>query len=149
VPTQWTVEQVLQRLEEAYRTLRKLPMATRPRTHGNSMPAYGYEYSDLVQESQTNELKRGMRLRLRPRLTATADEIERMEEALAWPMQYLADKPEVAQAVGLGALWRVSGVALEERCRAYGWSRRTFLRRKVHGLKLIIIELIRRNVLVT
>lgn len=90
-----------------------------------------------------------LKKRLVVRTLPTPAAIARMEQALAWPMQYLADKLEVAQAVGLGAPWRASGVALEERCRAYGWSRRTFTRHKVHGLKLITVELIRRKVPVT
>jgi len=40
VPESWSLVHVMERLEEAFRTLARLPMATRPRGYINSMPTY-------------------------------------------------------------------------------------------------------------
>ena len=38
LPERWTLLHVMERLEEAFRTLARLPIATRPRGYVNSMP---------------------------------------------------------------------------------------------------------------
>lgn len=146
LPDVWTVERVLDRLEEAFVTLGRIPAPIWPRGHANGWPEYVHDFSDLVHQHQTDELERTMRARLRPRFAASAAEIARMEEAIRWPAMFLRDKPEVAQAVGLAALWAARRLDVRRQCKRRGMSRRTFYRRKIFGLKLITIELIRRRV---
>lgn len=151
LPAQWNLVHVMDRLAEAFEVLGRLPMTTRPRAHANSMPTYSYEASDLVAQVETFELERLTAQRNRVRFRPSPAEIARSEQALSW-LALIADDAagsmrELRQAVGLGALWEAMDVKdVKERCRARGFSSRTFQRRKLQGLKLITVELIRRRV---
>src|SRR5271154_4999691 len=46
VPDRWALLHVMESVEEAFRTLARLPMATRPRGYVNSMPIYLYDRGD-------------------------------------------------------------------------------------------------------
>jgi len=146
LPASWTVVHVMDRMDEAFEVLRLIPMATRPRGFANSMPTYAYERSDLIAQVETGELERMMRLQNRVRLSPSAAEISRMGAALAWPMLYLKDFPEVSRAVLLSSLWAATGQDAGRRLRALKINRRAFNRRKVHGLGLIAMALIRDKV---
>lgn len=63
LPARWTAVHVHDRLEEAYATLVRLPMNTRPKAHGNGMPSYVHEFADLVAQGETGELERLARTR--------------------------------------------------------------------------------------
>jgi hypothetical protein len=138
----------MDRLEEAFEVLSWIPMATRPRGHATAWPAYAYERSDLIAQVETGELDRMMRLQNRVRLTPGADQIARMEESLRWCMQYLGDAPEVARAVQLGALWAAMRLDYKRRCKALKINRRAFVRRRMHGLKVIALALVKHQVAV-
>jgi hypothetical protein len=146
LPETWNVVHVLDRLEEAFEVLAMLPMNTRPRGYANSMPVYTYERSDLIAQVETGELDRMMRTQNRVRLGASADQIARTEEALRWCMIYLPDSPEVARAVQLSALWAAMRVDANRRCKALKINRKAFYRRKMHGLNMLTIELMRHKV---
>ena len=47
VPERWTLPHVMDRLEEAFRVLSRLPLPTRPKGYINSMPRYLYDQGDL------------------------------------------------------------------------------------------------------
>lgn len=150
LPAQWNIVHVMDRLEEAFEVLSRLPMTTRPRAHANSMPRYAYEQSDLVAQVETFELEKLTAARNRVRFRPSPAEIARSEQALSW-LALISDdaagsRRELRQAVGLGALWAVMKTDIKERCRARKISTRTFQRRKVQGLTLITVELIRRRV---
>ena len=53
---------------------------------------------------------------------------------------------ELARAVCLAAVWANSRADLKKRCKAIGITTRAFQRRKVHGLTLIAMALIRDRV---
>jgi hypothetical protein len=146
LPDSWSVVHVLDRLEEAYEVLGRTPMTTRPRGYVSPMPKYAYEHSDLVAQVETGELDRLMRSANRVRLGATSAEIERMEQALRWCAIYLADKREVAEAVGLYAKWAAQNANISHRCRELGISKRTLYRRNMHGVHLIALGLTRDRV---
>lgn len=150
VPDKWTPVHVLDRLEEAYETLGRLPMNTRPKGYKSLMPAYAYDHGDLVGQAETGELERLARTRNNYRLRgATAAEVARMEEALGWAAAYLADMPEVARAVQLGALWAALRVDAGKALRKRGINARTFNRRKIHGMNVIAAALAQAKVPVT
>ena len=65
IPAQWSFIYVMERMEQAFRTLGRLPMATRPRGYINSMPLYLYDRGDLNSQLETYELERMARLRNR------------------------------------------------------------------------------------
>ena len=62
-PERWSVIAVMERMEEAFRTLARLPVATRPRGYVNSMPFYVYDRGDLNAQIETHELERMTHLR--------------------------------------------------------------------------------------
>jgi hypothetical protein len=55
----------MERLEEAFRILARLPMPTRPKGYINSMPIYLYDRGDLNSQLETYELERMARIRNR------------------------------------------------------------------------------------
>lgn len=148
VPEHWTFVHVMERLEEAFRTLRRLPVSTRPRGYINSMPFYLYDRGDLNAQLETYELERLARMRNRVRIPPSPAEIGRMEEALRWPALFLSG-PEfhhVARAVNLGCLWDAVDADVAKGLRRIKLTRRTFNARKLQGLRIIARELIRRRV---
>jgi hypothetical protein len=150
VPERWSFIHVMERMEEAFRTLRRLPVATRPRGYVNSMPFYRYDRGDLNAQVETQELERMAQMRNRVRIPPSPSEIARMEQALHWPAAYLsgAEFHHVARAVNLGSLWAACDVEVEPALERLKISRRVFNARKLQGLRIITRELIRRRVTV-
>ncbi len=148
VPERWSLIHVMERMEEAFRILARLPMATRPRGYVNSMPTYLYDRADLNAQLETHELERMAQLRNRVRIPPSPAEIARMEEALRWPSLYLsgAEFHHVARAVNLGSLWAAFDVDVDKRLKPLKTTRRTFNARKLQGLQIITLELVRRRV---
>src|SRR5579862_6088536 len=147
VPERWSLLHVMERMEEAFRTLGRLPMATRPRGYINSMPLYPYERGDLNSQLETRELERMARLRNRVRIPPTPAEVARMEESLRWPAEFLsgAEFHHVARAVNLGPLWAARDTDIDHGLRRIKVTRRAFNARKIQGLRIITSELIQRR----
>jgi len=148
LPDRWSFIHVMGRMEEAFRTLRRLPLPTRPRGYVNSMPIHLYDRADLNSQLETHELERMARLRNRVRIPPTPAEIDRMEEALHWPIRFLSglEYQHVARAVNLAALWAAVDADVDRGLRRIKLTRRTFNARKLQGLRIIADELIRRRV---
>jgi hypothetical protein len=148
VPDRWSFVHVMERLEDGFRVLVRLPIATRPRGYVNSMPVPIADRADLHAQLETYELDRLAQLNNRVRIPPTPTEIGRMEEALHWPAAYLAG-PEfhhVARAVNLGGLWAAFDADVDERLKRLKITRRTFNARRLQGLRIITGELIRGRV---
>src|SRR5262249_14207263 len=107
VPERWSLVHVMERMEEAFRILARLPLPSGPRGYINSMPIYLYDRGDLNAQMETHELERMAQLRNRVRIPPSPAEIARMEEALRWPTLFLsgAEFHHLARAVNLGSLW--------------------------------------------
>jgi hypothetical protein len=150
VPDRWSLVHVMDRLEEGFRILARLPIATRPRGYVNSMPFPIYDRADLNAQLETYELERMAQLRNRVRIPPTPAEIGRMEEALHWPTAYLsgAEFHHVARAVNLGSLWAAFDADVDARVKRLKITRRALNARKLQGLRIITRELIRRRVAV-
>lgn len=148
VPDSWSFLHVMERMEEAFRVLGRLPMATRPRGYVNSMPIYTYDRGDLNSQLETSELERMAKLRNRVRIPPTPAEIGRMEEALHWPAEFLSgpEYDRLARAVNLGCLWAAVDADVDRGLRRIKVTRRTFNARKLQGLRIIARELVRRRV---
>jgi hypothetical protein len=148
VPDHWSLLAVMERLEEAFRILARLPIATRPRGYVNSMPYYVYDRGDLNAQLETHELERMAQLRNRVRIPPTPADIARMEEALHWPAAFLsgAEFHHVARAVNLGSLWAAFDSDIDAGLKRIKLTRRTFNARKLQGLRIILRELVRRRV---
>jgi hypothetical protein len=148
VPDRWSFVHVMERHEEGFRILARLPIATRPRGYVNSMPLPVHDRADFHAQLETYELDRLAQLHNRIRIPPTPAEIGRMEEALSWPAAYLAG-PEfhhVARAVNLGGLWAAYDADIDERLRRLKITRRAFNARRLQGLRIITRELIRGRV---
>jgi len=148
VPEHWSFIHVMERMEEAFRTLGRLPMATRPRGYVNSMPIYLYDQGDLNSQLETYELERLARLRNRVRIPPSPAEIARMEESLHWPSAFLsgAEFHHLARAVNLASLWAAVDADVARGLRRIKLTRRAFNARKLQGLRIIARELVRRRV---
>jgi len=148
VPDRWSFIFVMERMEEAFRILARLPMPSRPRGYLNSMPVYLYDRGDLNSQLETYELERLAKLRNRVRIPPSPAEIARMEEALRWPSLFLAgqDYEPVARAINLGALWAAFDRDIDKALKPLKITRRTFNARRLQGLRIIERELIRRRV---
>jgi hypothetical protein len=148
VPERWSFIYVMERLEEGFRILGRLPMPTRPRGYINSMPFYLYDRADLNSQLEACELERMARLRNRVRIPPLPAEVARMEESLRWPIAYLAGAEfhHIARAVNLGALWAAVDAYIDRGLRRIKLTRRVFNARKLQGLRIISRELIRQRV---
>ncbi len=147
-PERWSVIYVMERMEGAFRTLSRLPMARGPRGYVNSMPFYLYDRSDLNAQLETYELERMAQLRNRVRIAPTPADIERMEEALHWPTAYLSGSEfhHLARAVNLASLWDAIDADIDRGLRRIKVTRRTFNARRLQGLRIITRELMRGGV---
>lgn len=123
VPERWTIVHVLDRLEEGYQVLAGMPMATRPKQYGNTMPAPHQQklsIYDQIEMLGTGELEQLHEDRNRVRLAPTSAQVTRMEQALRWPFEHLRDQPELAKAIQLRAMWSAMGVDIRKRCERRG-----------------------------
>jgi hypothetical protein len=91
-PRTWTADHVGERLTEAFRALRRLPMSVRPKGYDALWPAYVHEAGEGPRNVATADVRRA-------RFGSTADDLSRMHEALSWPMEYLGHDTELARAV--------------------------------------------------
>jgi hypothetical protein len=150
VPDRWSFLHVMERMEEGFRVLSRLPMPTRPRGYINSMPTYLYDRGDLNAQLETEELERMARMRNYVRIRPSPAEIAKMEEALHWPSAYLSgcEFHHLARAVNLGALWAAFDVDIDKAVKRIKVTRRTFNARKLQGFRIIAQELARHRVLV-
>lgn len=101
VPERWTPEHVADRMVEAFRTLRRLPMRLAPKEFGTIWPEHRTEQADAFGQTISGAIQD----RNRAIRGTGAFEVDRMAEALAWPMEYLRDQPALARAVNEWALW--------------------------------------------
>ncbi len=144
VPVRWSLVHVLDRLEEAFEVLTTQPRPRGPKMYGNAMPQYDYEQFDLNAQLETAELERTLAARNRVRLQATPAQITRMDQALRWPFEYLADQPLLGKAVTLGAHWGVMKLDdIESLALERGWTgKRQFFQDKMAGLRIITARLV-------
>jgi hypothetical protein len=152
VPDRWTQIHVLDRLEEAYTVLAGMPMVTRPKQYGNAMPTpFQQKLSilDQIEMMGTGELEQLHEDRNRVRLAATSAQVSRMDQALGWPFEYLRDRPELAKAISLRAMWAVMRADIRKQCQRRGLHHETFNWQWQEGLSIITATLVATKVPVT
>lgn len=112
LPDSWNQIHVLDRFEEAFEVLLSLPMTTRPKAYGNAMPTIAPEARlslfEQVKMLETGQLEELHAERNRARISPTAGQITRMDQALAWPAEHLLDQPEMARALLRRCFWTVT-----------------------------------------
>jgi hypothetical protein len=102
-PATWSGHYVGLCLCEAMRTLRLIPMSG-VRGYGSLWPQYAYEWEDLLAQQEQGELERTQQSQNRSYLQPSWREISRMEIAIHWPAQFLANNAELVVAVNAVAL---------------------------------------------
>lgn len=100
LPAKWTPDHVAYRLIEAHDVLRRSPARIYPGGYGAFWPTYLHEAGELATQAGAGTLAIG---RNRAAVGASADEVDRMNEALAWPMQFLSADPVRCADVNLWA----------------------------------------------
>lgn len=111
----WAVVAVMDRLEEAFGVLARLPMPRGPRQFGNGMPTPRQEHLNLIDQvllMYMGELDKLHAERNKVRLPPGPDELARMEIAISWPGRYLADTPEVSKVVQIAARFPNGGAVV-------------------------------------
>lgn len=114
VPLDWNAGHVAYRMINAFQVLRSLPGRVGPQMYGSSWPVMLQEFEDLVDEQAMANARLEF-MKSRPRWSA--DEIERADEALAWPVRYLADYPMRADALGVWAMGKAAGLSVSRLLR--------------------------------
>ncbi|WP_024516961.1 hypothetical protein [Bradyrhizobium sp. Tv2a-2] len=107
----WHHEMVGVRLIEAASTIRRMPMRVWPKEYGTIWPTYNPMTpselhalkNEIMQVGGEAALREWEREQNRVVIQPSSVEIERATEALAWPMRYLLNDRETAQAVGFWA----------------------------------------------
>jgi hypothetical protein len=139
----------LDRLEEAYEVLAGMPMVTRPKQYGNAMPMPSQQklsIYDQIEMLGTGELEQMHEDRNRVRLAATSAQVTRMEQALRWPFEYLGDRPQLARAISLRAMWAAMRADIRKQCERRGMNHELFNQNWQQGLKIITAALVARKV---
>ena len=96
VPPQWTGPHVALRLVDAWRVLSRMPWRSPyPRSFGRWWPPYRVEWHDLLAMLGAGELEAMQREANRTRVLPSAKDISQMEQAIAWPMDYLGEARHV------------------------------------------------------
>jgi hypothetical protein len=72
--------------------------------------------------------------------------VTRAEEAERWPFEYLSDRPDLARALNLRALWSVMKVDIRKRCLARGLDHAEFNAQWQAALSVIATSLIANRV---
>lgn len=103
VPTRWDAGHVAHRMVKAFEVLQTMPGRIGPKFGSGSWPVILREFSDYLEESVRMQ-RAGEVNMIRHRYTA--NEVTLADEALCWPLLYLADYPRRADALLLWAMAR-------------------------------------------
>jgi len=138
----------LDRLEDAFRTLSSQPGGGKARSSSvwPVMEQQKLSFKDLIEMSATGELEQREADRNRVRLAPTSLQVTQMEQALAWPFEYLRDQPELAKAIQLRALWSSMGADIRKRCERRGIDHDAFNANWQRALAIITGALVARKV---
>jgi hypothetical protein len=107
IPPHWDGVHVGKRLIEGLRTLSQLTIGGRCSGFISAWPSYQYEWTDGLAQASADQVQQQQDAHARnwTRIVPSAEEIAHMEQAIAWPMRYLRDVPQllrVVQAVAHG-----------------------------------------------
>jgi hypothetical protein len=148
VPEGWTQIHVLDRMEEAYGVLASQPGGGKARSSSvwPAMAAQQLSILDQIELMETGELEQRQQDQNRVRLAPTSLQISLMEQALAWPFQFLHDRPELAKAIQLRTMWAAMGADIRKRGERAGLHHDIFNSNWQQALAIITGALIARKV---
>jgi hypothetical protein len=114
IPTQWDGAHCGVRLIQAFKTLWRVPTANGPRFHSGVWPASPMAWIDIVDVERSwrlnpdgDDLHEAVADFSRKRPKPSAEDISRMEAAIAWPARYLASRPHMMTVVQRVAMLRL------------------------------------------
>lgn len=151
IPDHWTQIHVLDRLEDGYRVLASQP-GMKGRGSSTVWPAVAEEALSLLDKVlliEAGELEARDEENNRVRFVPTSLDIALSDQALAWPFRYLRDRPGLARAIQLRAMWASMGVDIKKRCRHRKLDHDQFNLDWQHALALITGALIADRVAVS
>lgn len=136
------------RLIEALRTLSRLPAPQGPQQFGSAWPAYFHGWEDQLaqQEMESDQRELIERAKNRIKVLPSSIEIMRMESAIAWPMRYVGELPQLLRAVQIVALGRSRHRDLEWAARRLRFGSALVRRWNREGLDMIARGLLRDRV---
>jgi hypothetical protein len=148
IPERWSIIHVLDRLEEGFHIMSMMPAATKPKSYGSAWPQTVQEKIPLIvlAEIGGDEMETRQEEQNRVRLAPSSTQVTRMEQALRWPFEYLSDRPELAKAISLKAMWSAMRTDIRKKCQRRGLDHDEFNRRWQEGLRIITAALIVRKV---
>jgi hypothetical protein len=115
IPPTWIGAHVGLRLTEAFKALSKMPEQRGPGSRSGFWPAHPMEWIDInaKQHEWLNDPDQAREAALqwsRTRNRCSAEEVGRMEAAIAWPARYLHHRPLVMRVVQSVARFRSIGL---------------------------------------
>jgi hypothetical protein len=116
IPPCWIGPHVGVRLVEAFKSLSRMPMPGRISTKSGLWPQYRHDWEDWLAQvtADKDAQEQDARAQNRARVQPTAEDITRMERAIAWPARYLGQRPIIARTVQRVAVYRaVRGYELD------------------------------------
>jgi len=130
-----TTTDVMDRLIEAYVTLRRMPAGRLgPTSYGNAWPEMREEWSDLVSRLKSpDSTQKGRSSSPLP----PPNQVSRMEEALEWPMKFLPDRPNDRMFIINYAAARSAKMPVKSIAHVLGITRQHLLR--VRKRKLTVL----------
>jgi hypothetical protein len=125
-----------------------MPWVRGPQEFGNSWPAWLVEWEDQLAQLEQEQAERDLahRQQNRARILPSSVEIARMEKAIAWPMVYLLEIPDLLRAVQVAAVTRARHRDLERAARKMRLAERLLRQRNRDGLDVIALGLHRDRV---
>lgn len=113
----WTPDIVRGRLDEAIKLVHRTTGRFGPRQYGTAMPATLTDWADWLAQIETGELGKGNN---RSRVPATAAQVSRAEEAIAWPMTYLRPWPGPLRVLNMHLVSKAYRLPFSRVCKGAG-----------------------------
>lgn len=141
----WTIDDVKGRLVEAAKTHQRTAGRVAPKGYGSTMPAYSYDWGDLLNQAEAESLYVGGN---QIRIGASSEQMTRCDEAMLWPIRYLGQPKYAPIRLALMAFLgcRARRESYNNFIRRKRWARATAFRARDRALGIIAVGLIRDGV---
>lgn len=133
----WTVEMVQQRLVEAAVVAERTIRRPAPSQRASSWPEWLYDIDDLMGQDAADK---------HPTAYIPRFQIDRAEQAMYWPSQYLREEPGAGRVLRAFIRAKAFKVPFSKVVRSRGWSRATAYRSRDRALSIIAMCLMRDGV---
>lgn len=139
----WDPRAVESRLIEAAVICGRTAGSIGPKQFGSNWPTTLHDFADLVAQAEGGQLDRNNAERNRIRFNATAAQVTRSDQAMAWAARYLEGHPGPRGVLQIWLLCKATRRKFVKECKKRGWSRATAYRARDKALSIIAIGLSR------